>query len=74
MNDTPHESSKLKSQSRCGDPQTSSLDVVQRWFHTVITHPQGVEAGVASEEAQALIPLKRSELEQVVTRSRNLSS
>jgi hypothetical protein len=51
-----------------------SLDVVQRWFQAVVTHPEGVEGGVASEEAQRLIRLNRSELEAVIGRSRNLTA
>jgi hypothetical protein len=51
-----------------------SLDVVQRWFQAVITHPEGVEGGVESEEAQRLIHLKRAELEAVIGRSRNLTA
>jgi hypothetical protein len=51
-----------------------SLDVVQRWFQAVVTHPEGVEGGVESEEAQRLIRLNRSELEAVIGRSRNLTA
>jgi hypothetical protein len=55
------------------DPQPD-FDVVQRWFQSVITHPDGVEDGVESAQAQKLIPLKRSELEKIVRRSKNLSA
>jgi hypothetical protein len=51
-----------------------SLDVVQRWFQAVVTHPEGVEGGVESEEAQRLIHLKRAELEAVIGRSKNLTA
>ncbi|HEX4964655.1 MAG TPA: DNA-binding domain-containing protein [Thermoanaerobaculia bacterium] len=51
-----------------------SLDAVQRWFQAVITHPEGVEGGVESEEAQEIIRLNRGELEAVITRSRNLTA
>lgn len=51
-----------------------SLDVVQRWFQAVVTHPEGVEGGVESEAAQRLIRLKRAELEAVIGRSRNLTA
>jgi putative DNA-binding protein len=51
-----------------------SLDVVQRWFQAVVTHPEGIEGGAASEEAQRLIHLKRGELEAVIRRSRNLTA
>jgi len=58
--------------SEPGSPR--SLDVVQRWFQAVVTHPDGVEGGVESEEAQRLIRLNRSELEAVIGRSRNLTA
>lgn len=50
------------------------LDVVQRWFHAVVTHPDGVGGGVESSEAQGLFRLGRGDLEQVVRRSTNLSA
>ena len=53
---------------------TRPLDVVQRWFQAVITHPDGVEGGAGSEEAQRLIRLNRGELEAVIGRSRNLTA
>src|SRR5580693_4451685 len=34
-----------------------ALDVVQRWFQAVVTSPGGVDAGIASAEAQRLVPL-----------------
>lgn len=55
-----------------GEPR--SLDVVQRWFQAVVTHPAGVQGGAASAEAQELIRLNRGELEAVVRRSRNLTA
>jgi Putative DNA-binding domain len=51
-----------------------SLDVVQRWFQAVVTHPEGVDGGAASAEAQRLIHLQRGELEAVIRRSRNLTA
>jgi hypothetical protein len=50
------------------------LNVVQRWFQAVITHPRGVEEGVESAEANGLIPLTRGELEKVVLRSSKLGA
>ncbi len=50
------------------------LDVVERWFQTVITHPGGVDEGVDSSEAQQLIRLRRDQLEQVILRSKNLTA
>jgi hypothetical protein len=55
-----------------GEPR--ALDVVQRWFQAVVTHPGGVHGGAASDEAQELIRLSRGELEAVVRRSRNLTA
>jgi hypothetical protein len=55
-----------------GEPR--SLDVVQRWFQAVVTHPAGVQKGAVSPEAQELIRLNRGELEAVVRRSRNLTA
>jgi hypothetical protein len=51
-----------------------ALDVVQRWFQSVVTHPGGVDAGLASAEAQALVRLDPGEVESVVRRSRNLTA
>jgi hypothetical protein len=47
---------------------------VQRWFQAVVTHPEGVEGGAESEEAQRLIRLQRGELEAVIRRSKNLTA
>lgn len=55
-------------------PPPRTLGTVQQWFQAVVTHPDGVEGGVASEEAQALIRLPRGELEAVICRSRNLTA
>ena len=51
-----------------------SLDVVQRWFQAVVTHPGGVEGGAESAEAQRLIHLQRGELEAVIRRSKSLTA
>ena len=50
------------------------LSVVQRWFQAVVTHPEGVEGGADSAEAQRLIHLKRGELEAVIRRSKSLTA
>ena len=52
----------------------TDLSQLQRWFQSVITSSEGVEAAIDSSEAQALISLKPGELETVVTRSRALSA
>jgi hypothetical protein len=51
-----------------------SLDVVQRWFQAVVSHPGGIEGGATSPEAQELIRLNRGELEAVIRRSKNLTA
>jgi len=50
------------------------LNTVQRWFQAVITHPDGVESGIDAQAAQELIALKRSELEKIIRRSKNLTA
>jgi len=58
-------------------PQSQSpaeLSTLQRWFQSVVTHADGVEAGAASEEAQRLVKLSPNELEKVITRSRALTA
>jgi hypothetical protein len=55
-------------------PEAMQLTQLQRWFQTVVTHAEGVEAGACSEEAQRLIQLAPGELERVITRSRALTA
>lgn len=50
------------------------LDQLQRWLQQVITHPLGVEAGIASDEARAEIEIEPASLEGVITRSKSLTS
>ncbi len=52
----------------------SELNHLQRWFQEVITHAEGVDSGVSSEEAQRLIQLSPGQLEKVITRSRALTA
>ncbi len=54
--------------------KSGELTDLQRWFQTVVTHAEGVEAGVCSQEAQELFRLRPGELERVVTRSHALSA
>lgn len=51
-----------------------SLDLIQRWFQSVITHPGGTEEGIQAQEAQELIELLPGEAEKVIERSIRLSS
>lgn len=55
-------------------PGSAEVDLVQRWFQAVVTHPDGVDAGADSEEAQRLIHLPPGQLEKIITRSRALSA
>lgn len=50
------------------------LNRLQHWFQTVITHAEGLDAGISSEAAQQLIGLKPEDLEKVLTRSRALTA
>lgn len=50
-----------------------SLTSVQRWMQTVITHPDGVQVGVASDEARRHISIEPHDCESVIARSRSLS-
>src|SRR6516162_5491651 len=50
------------------------LDRLQRWLQSVITHPGGVAAGVASDEARRLIDVAPADAGRVVTRSRALTA
>jgi hypothetical protein len=56
------------------DEDRSDLNTVQRWFQAVVSHPGGVGGGVEAEEAQKLMRLRRSELEKVIRRSKNLTA
>jgi hypothetical protein len=50
------------------------LDQIQKWMQSVITHPEGVVAGVESPLAQGQIAVSPAGVEQVVERSKSLSS
>ena len=60
--------------SSAGPTRPPHLDVVQRWFQAVISHPSGVGEGVDSNQAQELIRLKRDELEKVVRSTRRFGA
>jgi len=50
------------------------LAAVQRWFQSVVSHPDGVDAGIESDDAQAIVRLTRDELELMITRSSKVSA
>lgn len=47
---------------------------IQRWMQSVITHPDGIEAAIASEQARSEIDVDPQDVESVITRSRALTS
>lgn len=47
---------------------------LQHWMQAVITHPDGVAAGIDSAAARAQIDVSPEDVETVVTRSRSLTS
>ncbi len=50
------------------------LNTIQKWLQSVVTHPNGVAAGVESDAAQQHVALTRDQLEQLVTRTSNRSA
>lgn len=56
------------------DTDSSEVSRLQRWMQAVVTHPRGVDEGIASESARAQIDVMPESVESVVTRSRALSS
>jgi hypothetical protein len=54
--------------------ESRSLDSLQRWMLSVITHPSGIEAGVTSDSARETVDVTTDQLERVVCRSERLSS
>ncbi len=53
---------------------TRDLNELQNWMQTVITHPDGIVAGIASKNAQQHIDVAPDDVEQVISRSKNLTS
>ncbi len=47
---------------------------LQRWMQSAITHPRGVQEGVASAEARQAIAVGAEEAESILTRSRALTA
>lgn len=50
------------------------LAAIQQWMQAVITHPHGVEAGIQSEPARALVDVSPQTANSVVLPSRRMSS
>src|SRR5438105_4097936 len=45
------------------------LNTVQRWLQAVIMHPDGVDAGLASDAARGHLDIAPADVEQVISRS-----
>jgi hypothetical protein len=50
------------------------LSAIQRWMQSVITHPDGVSSGIDAEDTRREIDVSSEDVEQVVSRSRALTS
>ena len=53
---------------------TAPLDRLQRWMQSVITNPEGIGAGIASDTAQAEIAASPADIQFVIGRLESLSS
>ena len=54
--------------------RSHSLDQLQRWMQSVITHPSGIETGANSHPARAALGMEVEALDDVVCRSQRLGS
>ena len=50
------------------------LEQIQRWMQSVITHADGIVAGIESDEAREEIDVETADVEDVISRSEALSS
>ena len=55
-------------------PDPRPLETIQSWMQGVITHPDGILAGVNSGVSQELIPVNEQSLDSVIGRSTSLGS
>lgn len=55
-------------------PATRPLDRLQRWMQEVITHPDGIAAGISSESATGQISVSPETVEDVIGPSQSLGS
>lgn len=60
--------------SREERPPGSELERIQRWMQAVMTHPGGVGAGVASDDARRSIAVEAGALETIVAPSATLDA
>lgn len=52
---------------------TDDLRAIQRWLLTVIMHPEGVAAGITSDEARAAIDVSGDQVDRVITASQAMT-
>lgn len=50
------------------------LHALQSWMQAVVSHPLGIEAGVESDSAQAVVPMGLDKIETLICRSKSLGS
>ena len=50
------------------------LERIQQWMQAVITHPQGIAAGIDSPDARQSIDVAAADIERVISRSQALDS
>ena len=55
-------------------PDSSPLNTIQRWLQAVITHPEGVRAGVDSPTARQLVEVTQTDVERIILPSREMTS
>jgi hypothetical protein len=55
-------------------PESGALHTIQRWLQAVITHPDGVGAGVASSDAMKLLNVTSVDVERVILPSVEMTS
>lgn len=56
------------------DQNPCNLDQIQQWMQTVIMHPDGIVAGMASERARDQIDIDPDQIEKIVRRSHRQTS
>lgn len=66
--------SDLQDQAKRTMSAPRSLNDLQRWMQAVIMHPDGIDAGIASSTASAIIDVSAADIERVILPSQALGS
>lgn len=74
MNNQPDASATESNAAMSSDPQSRSLEQLQRWMQEVITHPEGIATGVSSDAAQHEIEVSPNDVDDVIGSSQALGS